>query len=327
MKTKSLSLGTWALAGAVTLAVALPAQAASVQLGAANPLEWALLSVGGSTVTINNESIVRDYDQNGNSAGTDSRQIGIQGQGGKLQMSGNGTVAGAARLADGTNIGITGDDVIGGGIYGANLSGDPKGNTVVNVSQDALLNQAAGDAAAYADFYAHLAATNPAITSVTNSLTVNGLSGQNVLNLSTLQLGGGEILTLDGGGNDSSFIVNVFGDLKLNSGHIELAGGLTYDEVLFNVVGGKVAFSGGGNASLLVGTLMALDGEIAISPGLIQGTIIGPKITLTSGADLDTPQVVPVPAALPLFLSALAGMGVVGARRRRAGRSREELFV
>jgi len=309
-----------AIAVLAATSAALPASADSVNLGTASPLDWALLSVGGSTVTINNQSIVRDYNPTtGASAGVDSRPIGIQGTGGKLQESGNGTIAGSALLADGTTLGITTTNTIGGGIYGSNLSGDPKGNTVYNVSQNALLNQAAADLAYYSTLYRTLAATNTAVTSITGSMTLTGNAGQNVLNLSTLKLGGGQVLTLNGGGTNASFIINVTGDLVLTSGQIQLTGGLTYDEVLFNV-GGKVAFSGGGNASVLAGTVVDLNNSIQISPGLIQGSLFGGNITLTSGADLDT-AVVPGPlvgSGLPGLL--MAGAGILGWwRRRRKG--------
>lgn len=298
------------------LAISSSTRSASVDLGAASALDWSLLSVGGATVTINNESVVRDFDDNGNNAGADSRQLGIQGDGGKLQMSGGGYIGGPVRLADGTNLGITDSNLIDGGIYGTNLSGDPKGNTIFNLSQDLLLNQAASDAAHYSNLYKGLSATNTSISTITDTLTITSAGGQNVLNLDKLELGGGEVLSLDGGGSDSSFIVNIFGDLKLNSGRIELSGGLTFDEVLFNVIGGKVSFSGGGNSSSLMGIILALDGEIAISPGLIQGSIIGTKITLTSGADLDTPMpVIPVPAAVWLFGTALVGL--IGFSKRK----------
>lgn len=297
------------LTGACVLLAATALNAAAVNLGSANPLDWALLSVGGSTVTVNNESVVRDFDASGNNAGADSRQVGIQGEGGKLQMSGGGYIGGSALLADGTTLGITDSNPIDGGIYGTNLAGDPKGNTVFDISQNGLLDLAASDAAFYSGLYSGLASTAPSITEITDTLTITGGGGQNVLNLGTLQLGGDEVLTLDGGGADASFIVNIFGDLKLNSGRIELAGGLTFEEVLFNVIGGKVSFSGGGNSSVLMGVILALDGEIAISPGLIQGSIIGTKITLTSGADLDTPiPPIPVPPAVWLFVSAMLGL-------------------
>lgn len=298
------------------LIVCSSANSATVNLGAANSLDWSLLSVGGATVTVNNESVVRDFDENGNNAGADSRQLGIQGTGGKLQMSGGGYIGGPVRLADGTTLGITNSNTIDGGIYGTNISGDPKGNSIFNVAQDSLLNQAASDAAFYSNLYSGLSATDTSISVITDTLTVTGSGGQNVLNLGGLNLGGEEVLTLDGGGSDSSFIVNIFGDLTLNSGRIELSGGLTFDEVLFNVIGGKVSFSGGGNSSSLMGIILALDKEIAISPGLIQGSIIGTKITLTSGADLDTPvPPIPVPAAVWLFATAL--LGLVGFSKRR----------
>lgn len=306
-----------------SLILSTTARSASVDIGNANPFEWALLSVGGNTVTVNNDSVIRDLDENGDNLGADSRQIGIQGDGGKLQMSGVGYIGGSALLADGTELGITEDNLIEGNIYGTNLGGDPKNNTIIESAQDAKLDAAAADARLFSDLYSDLGATavtNNSITAVTDTLSIVGDAGQNVLRLDKLELGGGEVLTLDGGGNDSSFIINILGDLKLNSGRVELTGGLTFDEVLFNV-DGKVSFSGGGNSSVLAGVILALDGEVSLTPGLVQGSIIGSKITLTSGADLDTPAEIPpipVPAAVWLFGTALIGIAEFARRRKAA---------
>lgn len=317
--TKSKINRSLAICGTLgVLCFATPVQAASVDLGSASPLDWLFLSIGGNTVTVNNESVVRDFDENGENAGADSRQSGIQGEGGKLQMSGGAYIGGPVRLSSGSNLGITSGNSVEGGIYGSNLSGDPKDNMVFDVAQDSLLDLAASDAQFYSGHYAGLTATDSSITSITDTLSIGAaVAGQNVINVSTLQLGGDEVLTLDGGGTDSSFIINIDGDLKLNSGRVELTGGLTFDEVLFNV-GGKVSFSGGGNSSILMGTILALGGETAISPGLIQGTLIGTKISLVSGADLDTPlpSPIPLPAAAWLFGTALIGLIGYGRRRK-----------
>lgn len=288
MFTKRENINRSACLVLCTLAFTSATNAASVNLGNASALDWMLLSLGDSTVTINNESVARDFDELGNNAGADSRQVGIQGGGGKLQMSGGGYVGGPVRLSDGAKLGITDSNTIDGGIYGYNLDGDPKGNTLYNESQNGLLNDAASDATYFSGFYKGLTATNSSVTEITDSLTLEAENGQNILNLTKLELGGSDVLTLDGRDLDSSFIINIEDNLKLNKGRIELINGLTFDEVLFNV-GGKVAFSGGGNASVLRGVVLALHDEIAISPGLIQGSLIGRKITLTSGADLDTP--------------------------------------
>ena len=66
-----------------------------------------------------------------------TRGLGIVGAG-KIQMSGNGTLDGPARLGTGSQLGITTGNVIGGGLYGLSLVGDPKGNTVYAVDQTAL---------------------------------------------------------------------------------------------------------------------------------------------------------------------------------------------
>lgn len=305
-----------AMSGASFATHAMP-----VELGAADPFDWALLSIGGSTVTVNNQSLIRDLGASGNDLGTASRSIGIQGRG-KLQMSGSGYIAGSVLMGDRATLNITDGNTIGGDVYGRRLRGNPKGNTVHSVSEAAALDAAANAATYYAGYYRGLAPTDTSISEITGSTTLFAASGLNVLDLDKLVLGASEVLTLDSQSNDAGFVINVKGDLKLDSAKILLTGGLGFEDVLFNV-GGKVSLSGGGNASILQGTVMALKKEIAVSPGLVQGSLIGKKITLTSSADLDTapvppPAPVPIPDSGLLLISGLALLALLRCRGMRA---------
>lgn len=70
-----------------------------------------------------------------------------------------------------------------------------------------------------------------------DSQTINGTSGVNVLNLSSLEMGHATTLTLNAPAG-SRFIINVAGEMKIgNTAQILLAGGITPNDVTFNFPG------------------------------------------------------------------------------------------
>lgn len=318
--SRFLSLSALGAAFAVAFAVA-PADATPIDFGAAGPGDWAILAVGTSgsagKITINNESSLVDL---GSPA---SRSLGIVGTG-KLQMSGDGSFNGAARLGDGGTIGITSGNVISGGIFGHSLSGNAQGNTLTDSSQNSPLTQSKLDALA-ASSAANALATSSAftgITSITTTQTLEGGAGVNVLHLTDLILGNGVTLTLDGNGIlDSSFVINVSDEFKLNSAIIMLAGGLEFDDVVVNLIGtGKdVAFAGGGNAAQMTGIILAPQRKVSFSPGALTGMIIGTEVSLVSGADLNIPVVDELPEPSPLALLGFGLLGLVLVARFRPG--------
>jgi len=132
--------------------------------------------------------------------------------------------------------------------------------------------------------------------------TPTSLGGKYVMNLSSFVMGGGTnggsggTLTLNGAAG-SAFVINVSGAFSLGSNaKIQLMGGLTVSDVLFNVTGSNSTFSIGGD-SLFNGTLLAYNSsgaqrtlQITGHNTQINGELIAYKINLQSGAQVKKPK-------------------------------------
>jgi hypothetical protein len=149
---------------------------------------------------------------------------------------------------------------------------------------------------------------------ISGTTTINSAGGTNVIDLTSLNLGNGQTLTLNGSAPDQ-FIINDTGNFVLNSGRIILTGGLTTTDVVFNVTasGNAVQTSGGlNNESIVNGILLAVQGGIAFAPGLINGELIagGSTVHLVSGASVNQPpENVPEPSTYFLWGTGLLGLG------------------
>lgn len=113
--------------------------------------------------------------------------------------------------------------------------------------------------------------------------------GENVICASKITLN--KTVTLaDGGYNGVSFVINVTGDFKLSGGpggQIRTQAPLAPQNVLINVLGtgADVKTSGGGNVSIVDGTILAPYRKIGLAPGRVNGQVMSTKdITLSSGA-------------------------------------------
>lgn len=151
-------------------------------------------------------------------------------------------------------------------------------------------------AAAVADARAAAAAAarlpNPqALGSVKATTTTTVGGGLTVLAVKDVDLGSGKTWTINGGA-DSYVVVNVSGKFKFSGGGaIRLAGGLSPNRVLFNVVGTgeDVALSGGSTVAGLIlapGRKAALTGGSVVTGALIAGR---DQIALTGGSQVRTP--------------------------------------
>jgi PEP-CTERM motif len=273
--------------------------AGGVTLGSAGPEFYTVLSLGGqgsstdnithTNVTFNNQSTVQ-----GN--------VGVPAVG-NLSTTGNAFINGTLFLNTSANW---------------NRSGTSGAASVQqNAATDAQLNQAVQDALNASQQAAALPSTQPSITNINLGdhamMTING-TGQDVINLTNFVLGNQASLTLNAPAGDS-FIFNISGNFA-DQGLVLLTGGITPDDVLFNVTGAgsAVQFSGGGNQAQFNGILLAPLRDIQLSPGLVTGEIIGGGniLTLTSGADA-----VPEASTTMLLLAGATLLGAIAFRRRK----------
>src|SRR5205807_7359168 len=112
------------------------------------------------------------------------------------------------------------------------------------------------------------------------NFTISGAPGQTVvLKLQNFTISAGT-LTLQGSPT-TNFVINVSKQFSLtNHAQIILSGGVSWDDVLFNVVGNgsKVTMDGG---SVLRGILMANNRTVALSgKATVYGEVVGNQVTL-----------------------------------------------
>ncbi|HXJ74184.1 MAG TPA: hypothetical protein VNM37_15145, partial [Candidatus Dormibacteraeota bacterium] len=195
--------------------------------------------------------------------------------GGKLSMSGEQCITGGIKLGAGATFSKSGKGTIGPVIH-TNLSGEIA--AAIAVSQDA----------------AALPCTQNFDT-LKNGMNLTGNGGLNVICVKNVTLN--QPIYLNGTASDM-FVINVTGKFALTShGSILVAGGVTRNHVLYNIIGtgDQVAFSGGGGGptccnAVVDGTLIALQRKIALSPGLVNGQLVGGRdISIVSGASVHCP--------------------------------------
>ncbi len=201
------------------------------------------------------------------------------GPNGHLSITGSEFVTGKVRLSSGATFSKSGSGTVGGVQTGVDLS------TEINAAIAASAN-AAGKACTVN------------LTSIMNTTTINATGGgtqPTVVCVKDVVLQAGKVLTLSGVAGDS-FIFNVTGQFVLNGARI-VASGVQPKDVLYNIIGSgpQVAFTGGGGGSgccnaSVDGTLLALKRDIALSPGLVNGELIGGQnISIASGSSVKCP--------------------------------------
>ncbi|HEY2895486.1 MAG TPA: hypothetical protein VGJ16_14780, partial [Pirellulales bacterium] len=166
----------------------------------------------------------------------------------------------------------------------------------------------------------------------------------------------GALLTITGGPTDT-FVLNTSGNFSFAKSFIKLSGGITPDNVLFNITGTGTTVTVSGSESIFFGTVLAVNrsitidalgtgtamqGIVSLGPDGIAGTaddiaglagrVIGALSTSSTTLDLDIhsgAKIVqiglPEPSALVLGLLAAASVGIVGLQRRvRQNRARPD---
>lgn len=244
---------------------------AGVDLGGAGPDSWAVLTVGGGRSNVDKLT-------------------------GSAEVFGNVGVGGSGRIS------LLGHSVIENDLYyhqTGKLTIAPhasvNGSIHHDSSSDTLLDQDAAQARSASDTAFNLSPTPgypPAGTpggphnirlGRNQTLTITG-SGSVVLKLSDFALSRNATLTLNGTPG-TSFIINVSHKFSLASANVFLTGGLTADNVLFNIRGvGSAKLTGNSN---LNGLILATNRTVKLSGNsVVTGEVIGRKVNISGGSEI-----------------------------------------
>lgn len=242
-----------------------------VDLGLAGRTKaWAIFSLGGGVTTA--------------ADATGSSYIG-----GDVAAAGNG------------NVTLGGNATLDGDLYyhtpgTLEVKGNSRitGTTYHNAASDALLNQGVIDAtnASNVAWGKPISAQYAGFSLKKNKANfLTGASGECVvLRLTDFVLSSGT-LTLTGSAS-TAFIINVTGQFSLSShSSIILAGGITWDSILFNVRGSGSTVTISGQSSVN-GILMANNRTVNLSGGsMVDGEVIANSVSMSGGSRVVLPPV------------------------------------
>lgn len=281
--------------------------AGGVNFGTAGPQNWGLLAVGGSGAA--------GFGSHGTQVSINGPGAGVYGSGASLAHANVG-IAGTGQ-ASGWGGGNPQPTIDGTLYYTSNNTGiNTNGVTVVGgeVENNSLLATAASDAStglsdaealpctgsenvAGAVFVPCGGQINSSSTNTTIYVVPVNQTGQNVLDVSQINLGNGDTLFL--GGTNSlpsgacpsttpTWVIRVSGNLTLNSAAIKTGNCITGVNVLI-IVEGNVSTSGGlNNESRINAVVVVPTGTAHFSPGLVDPEVIvgGNQVTFVSGGSI-----------------------------------------
>lgn len=275
----------------IVLASSARASFVADTLGPAGPGFWAILTGPNTT----------DIALNG--PGTTTGNVGVSSPNGNVQLnasSGHKAIDGNLVLQAGATVNNT-----------AQVTGSVSTQDLSGIWQDAVNA---------ASTFTGLAPTSN-LRAITSAQTITVGAGLNVLDASIINLNQ-SVLTFNGPAG-AQVVVNISNNLTLNGAQIELTGGLTPMDIVFNVEGpgSDLHTSGGLNQeSIITGILLAPDRNIAFAPGEVDGELIagGQSVHLVSGGSaVGVTNTVPEPATTGLLAAGLMLCAFV--RRRMAG--------
>jgi choice-of-anchor A domain-containing protein len=253
--------------------------------------------------------------------------------GSTLLFNGSTEIVGDVALAQNTRFNFSRPALIVGSLYeDSGVTGTNNGIIITGGTHSRLLSQAVADANSASSTAAALPTTGSIpggsvnVTSPGNSVTFNGMAGQNVVDLTNFSLAGGGTFTIHGTSSET-FIFNVSGNFRLPNGQILLTGGVTPDHVLFNITGSGSTVSMSSLNSDVLGTILAPSRAVNLSDGTVVGEVIsGQNISITGNTAVvqdafSSSPAVPEPAAYVLAGSACVfGLGAAAWRKRGRGK-------
>ncbi|MBT8042893.1 MAG: DUF3494 domain-containing protein, partial [Pontiella sp.] len=228
-----------------------------IDLGTAGPEEWGIL-----TMCTDPDPEVKSSHELGGIVGN----IGIQANG-KVDFSGGGAIEGDLYL------GPNAEESVSGGVTGTIYQDAAAHATLMQASMDAFAAAAAASALT-ADFtYADINAGASFI-------------GGGVYDVETLKIEDGS-LTLTGSASDY-YVFNISEELKLHKGVIDLQGGLTWDNVLFNVETTKSVSMNDGvyMTGIILAPYASEVSLVKINSQMVGEIITCEKVRFASGANL-----------------------------------------
>ena len=220
------------------------------------------------------------------------------------QFTGTTDIYGDVGVAGDGNISLSGSATIHGDLYWRTpgtlkLSGNAQitGMRHHDSASDAILDNGVLEANATSTHAASFTSSSfyASLTNITSSMTLTAQhdrpGNSTVLNLNSIVLGNQSTLTLSGTATDV-FILNVSNQFSLTSqSKIVLTGGLSWDDVLFNIKGNGSDVTLDGQ-STLNGILMANQRTVSLTGGsLVAGEVIANKIKLSGSSRIVNPSV------------------------------------
>src|SRR5580700_5235133 len=114
---------------------------------------------------------------------------------------------------------------------------------------------------------------------------------------------------------NDKFVVNIGGDVALAQLQISLMGGITADQLIFNLTGSSCSSCTAEvnkSDSVWFGTILAPDYDVRVHNSFpFTGDVFGDTVTVDSGAVLTGPSSVPEPKYVPLLCVGIAGALVI----------------
>jgi hypothetical protein len=176
------------------------------------------------------------------------------------------------------------------------------------------------------------AGTNLTLTSSQTILASNGIldaNGNRVFGTTSVNLNNASILTINGSASDY-VVINVTDNNPAFNGQIVLTGGITPDQLLFNMFGGNYTTHTGGPtltistaAQTTTGIFLDPNGSMQMNESVLNGRFWGGDVAnqqIVSGAHINAPPPgggVPEPASISLVLLGLMLTNFPGCQRGR----------